>query len=84
MEQLQNFKEEGINWNLIIMIILAVALVIALAFIFGKPAFDNYIQETQLQAQQDLLNLILASVQQRGYVDIPIGNETIRLVAQTK
>jgi hypothetical protein len=61
----------------IVIILLAVALVYAFAL---KPAFNGYVVEKQVEAQDIVLNALLSQLYQNGYIQIPIGDEVLTLV----
>jgi len=77
----ENKKTVVLIWVLIVIILLLVG---AMVYFFAiNPAINNYINTKQITAynlgQVDLLNSMLAQIQQMGYVSIPIGNQTLYL-----
>ena len=79
-------REEGRRTVILIwvLILIILALVGVMVYFFAiNPAINNYINTKQVTAynlgQVDLLNNMLAQIQQLGYVSIPIGNQTLYL-----
>lgn len=64
--------------------ILVGIIVILVGFViysFGiKPAVTDYVIDKQVEAQNFVIEAILLQLQQTGYVQIPLGNETLILV----
>jgi len=79
IEMIRLPKKEGerINYELIFVILTIATLLIIFV---GKPMYINYIEKKQLEAQELLVYNILLRIQNEGYVDIPLGNETLRLI----
>ncbi len=72
----------GLVFGLLIFIIVVLAVVVIYAFVV-RPAFSDYVTNKEVsaynQGQADLLNTILLNIQQLGYVNIPIGNQSLIL-----
>lgn len=71
------------NKNLLIasLIIIILVLLGIIIYIFAiKPAISNYVIGTQNQGIDYALAIIVQQIQQNGYVQIPIGNQTLILV----
>ena len=71
------------NKSRVMIILIAVISVLILFNIYAfviKPMFQNHVVEMQIQAQAQVLDTILLNVQQNGFVQIPLGNESLILV----
>ena len=76
-------KSKMVVWSLVVVIaVLALLLVYILVV---QPAVGNYVYGKQVtaynQAQSDVVNTMLVQLQQQGYIQIPVGNQTLYLVA---
>lgn len=69
--------------NVLITILVLVIVILAGVLIFTfmvRPAFNGYIVDKQVEAQNILLTNIVAQATQNGFVQIPIdGNQTLFL-----
>jgi hypothetical protein len=69
--------------NLLI-IVLAVAvgilLIVSVFALFVRPALNGLVIRGYNQGQVDFLSGILYQVQQSGFVNLPVGNQTLTLV----
>ena len=72
----KNFK----GLFLITLVIAIVLLLVLSYFLFFQPKLQGYVVNKQLEAQQMVVQNILLQIQQNGYVQIPVGNQTIVLV----
>ena len=71
------------NKNLLIASLVIVILVLlgVITYIFAiKPAISSYVIGTQNQGIDYALAIIVQQIQQNGFVQIPIGNQTLILV----
>jgi Tfp pilus assembly protein PilE len=69
--------------GLVIVILLVVILVLVGVMIFSffvRPSYTGYVVDKQIEAQNILLANIVMQVQQNGFVQIPVGNQTLYLV----
>ncbi|HTZ41662.1 MAG TPA: hypothetical protein VMC07_00435 [Candidatus Omnitrophota bacterium] len=60
-------------------IIIILALILAYIFIL-RPSLNGYAINLQKQGSLYTLNAVLSQVQQNGYVQIPVGNQTLTLI----
>jgi len=78
----------GDKKSLLVAILIIVILVLlgVIAYVFAvKPAINSYVISNQNQGIDYALAIIVQQIQQNGYVQIPIGNQTLILVpAQTQ
>jgi len=69
-------KHKKLVWILAIIIIILIGVISYSSLL--KPSFDNYIQQKQIDAynlgQSDLIIAIVNQIQQKGAVQIPVGN----------
>ncbi|MEK6760622.1 MAG: hypothetical protein AABX93_01730 [Nanoarchaeota archaeon] len=67
-----------------ITIVLAILVVILLAVVIYafaiKPAMNGYVINAQNTGIQYAINAILLQIQEKGYAEIPVGNQTLILV----
>jgi len=70
-------KKEFIIKILALVILVLVAVVVYLVAL--KPAMDRHILEKQIEAQNILLNNIVLQIEQTGYIQIPVGNQSLYL-----
>ena len=63
---------------------LVLVIVILLGFVlfafWVKPTFDGYVVEKRTEGYDIALNSIASTVLQNGFVQIPVGNQTMVLV----
>ncbi len=63
----------------LVILVIVLSLLVLYAFVL-KPAMNGYV----VKSQNDGVNYVIASIvnqiQQQGYVQIPVGNETLVLV----
>ncbi|MEK6841626.1 MAG: hypothetical protein AABX91_00545 [Nanoarchaeota archaeon] len=64
---------------ILVLIIVVLAGVVAFTFLI-KPKVTGYIVEKQTEGVQIAVNAILLQLQQQGFVQIPVGNQTLILV----
>mgnify|MGYP001559840389 CR=1 FL=1 len=72
--------------NMLITILVAVIVVLAVVMVYAfivKPRISGYNVEKQTEGVQIAINYIVAQLQQNGFVQIPIGNQTLILVPYT-
>ena len=74
-------NQKRINLTVTILAVLVVVLlgIIAYAFLI-KPSINGYVVNAQNVGIQYTINAILLQIQEKGYVEIPVGNETLILV----
>ena len=68
--------------NVIMTILVLVVVVLAGILVFAfliKPSFNGYVVDKQIEAQNILLANIVVQVQQNGFVQLPVGNQTLFL-----
>ena len=66
--------------NILIAILVAVIVVLALIMVYVfviKPQISGYNVEKQTEGVQIAINYILAQLQQNGFLQIPIGSQTM-------
>ena len=68
---------------ILVVIIVILAGIMAYAFLI-RPAVTGYTVEKQNEGVQIAVNYILAQLQQQGFVQIPVGNQTLILVPYTQ
>lgn len=69
--------------NILILVLTLVVIILALAVIYAfvvTPAVSGYSVQKQNEGVQIAINSILLQLQQNGYVQIPVGNQTLILV----
>jgi len=64
--------------TLVLIIVLLAAVMVYVFFI--KPQIAGYTVQKQTEGVQIAVNYILAQLQQNGFVQIPVGNQTLILV----
>ena len=74
-----NENKTGLIIVVLVLVILILLGIVVYAFIIN-PAIDRYIISTQNQGIDYALAIIVQQVQQNGYVQIPVGNQTLILV----
>lgn len=62
----------------LVLVIVVLVGIIVYAFVI-KPAYIGYVTQKQTEGVQIAVNAILAQIQQNGFVQIPIGNQTLFL-----
>ena len=73
--------------NVLIVVLALIVVVLALGLIYAfiiRPAISGYTVQKQTEGVQIAINSILAQLQQNGFVQIPIGNQTLVLVPYTQ
>ena len=68
--------------TVLVLIIVILVGVVVYAFVI-KPAISGYTVQKQTEGVQIAVNSILAQLQQNGFVQIPVGNQTLILVPYT-
>ena len=75
-------EKSGLIISILVVLVVILLAVILYAFVF-KPMLTGYVTGIYNQGATDaskvIVTQILTSVQQKGYVDIPAGNQTVRL-----
>jgi hypothetical protein len=78
-----DLKRYKLTIRILAIVVVVFALVMAYFFLI-RPLTNNYIVEKQTEAQIATYNFIvndmIAQLQQNGYYQLPIGNETLILV----
>ena len=75
-----------VNKNIMIAILALVIIVLAGVMVYSfviKPKISGYNVEKQTEGVEIAINYILAQLQQNGFVQIPLGNQTLILVPYT-
>ncbi len=73
--------------NVLITVLVLVIVILLAAVLYAfviKPAISGYTVQKQTEGVQIAVNSILAQLQQNGFVQIPIGNQTLILVPYTQ
>ena len=74
-------NENPKRWLITSLIAVIVVLVGFIIYAFGiRPAISGYVVNAQNQGAQIAVNYIITQVSQNGYVQIPVGNQTLVLV----
>ncbi|MCX6749608.1 MAG: hypothetical protein NTW17_02590 [Candidatus Pacearchaeota archaeon] len=68
--------------TVLVLVIVILAGILIYAFVI-RPAYTGYVVERQTEGVQIAVNAILTQLQQNGFVQIPIGNQTLILVPYT-
>lgn len=71
------------NKNVLIVVLVAVVVILAGIVVYAfvvKPSISGYNVQKQNEGVQIAVNYIVAQLQQQGFVQIPIGNQTLILV----
>ena len=69
--------------NILIIVLAIIVVILALVMIYAfiiQPAVSGYSVQKQTEGVQIAINSILSQLQQNGFVQIPIGNQTLILV----
>lgn len=69
--------------NVLIVVLGLVVVIFALVMIYAfiiRPAISGYTVQKQTEGVNIAINSILAQLQQNGFVQIPLGNQTLVLV----
>lgn len=64
----------------IAVIIIAILILVIGIFFFGKPQFDKYVSQKQLEAAQQAIAVIIQTIQQQGYIQLGTEDNQIILV----
>ena len=74
-------NQKRTNLIIAVLVVLVVVLLAVVAYAFAlKPAMNGYVVKTQNAGIQYTINAILLQIQEKGYAEIPVGNETLILV----
>ena len=74
-------NENSKKWLVITLISIIVVLVGFIIYAFGiRPAISGYVINAQNEGAQIAVNYIVSQVAQNGYVQIPVGNQTLVLI----
>ncbi len=65
--------------TLLVVIIIVLAAIIIYAFVI-RPTLSGYVVSKQSEGVQIAIASIIAQIQQNGFAQIPVGNETLILV----
>lgn len=79
MIKMERQKKGGLIVPILIIVILILLGIIAYAFVI-RPSISGFVIEKQIEAKDITLASIITQVQQKGYVQIVYGNESIVLV----
>lgn len=69
----------GLLIGFLVLVIVILLGVVLFAF-WAKPTFDSYVVEKRTEGYDIALNSIASTVLQNGFVQIPMGNQTMILV----
>jgi hypothetical protein len=73
-------NKTGLLIGFLVLVIVILVAIIAFTFLV-KPAFNGYVVEKQLDAQRIILNNIVEQAARCQPVSLPLGNQTISLLA---
>ena len=73
---------DGRYKNLFILtLVVALVLILVVAYVmFIKPAINGYVIQKQIEAKDITLLSIVSQIQQQGFAQINLGNQTLVLV----
>ena len=74
-----NQKRTNLIMTILVVLVIILLVIIVYAFVL-RPAINGYVISAQNTGIQYTINAILLQIQQKGYAEIPVGNETIILV----
>jgi len=72
-------NKTGVLITVLVAVIVILLAIVVYAFVI-KPAVTGYATNKQVEGYQIAVNAILTQLQQNGFVQIPIGNQTLILV----
>ena len=74
-------NQKRTNLTIAVLIALVAVLLAVVVYAFAlKPAMNGYAVNAQNTGIQYTINAILLQIQQKGYAEIPVGNQTLILV----
>lgn len=75
-------KKTNILITILVLVIVILAGIMVYTFLV-KPKISGYSTQKQTEGVQIAINYIIAQLQQNGFVQIPVGNQTLILVPYT-
>ena len=72
-------KRTNLIIGVLAVLVVVLLAVVVYAFVL-KPAVNGYVVNAQNTGIQYAINAILLQIQQKGYAEIPVGNQTLILV----
>jgi hypothetical protein len=76
-------KMDGGNSRRLTVILVGIIAVLVLILLYAfvvRPSINGYAVKLQTEGVDYALSAILSQIQQNGYVQIPVGNQTLTLV----
>lgn len=73
-------KDKKNLWIKILSVVIILLVLFIVIMFIVRPAINNYVIKKQIQAQEYVIASILNQIQQTGYVQLPVGNQTLVLV----
>lgn len=69
-----------VRWTIGVLVVLVIVLAAFVIYAYGiQPAINGYTINAQQEGVVYALNNIVSQIQQNGYAQIPIGNQTLFL-----
>ena len=68
----------GVVIGILVLLVIVLAGAVAYAFLV-KPAVTGYVVNAQNQGIQYTIGTIVSQIQQQGYAQLPVGNQTLYL-----
>lgn len=65
--------------RVLVLLVIVLSIMVAYAFVIN-PILTGYVIEKQVEAQNIILNQIILQIQQNGFVEFPVGNDSLILV----
>lgn len=65
--------------GVLVLLVIILSVLVIYAFVL-KPVITGYVVGKQVEAQEIVVNNILLQLQQNGYVEISVGNDSLILV----
>ena len=66
-------------FGILILVVLILGAMVVYSYV-AKPLISGYQTQTYNQGANDVLTVLLNQIQTQGYVQIPVGNQTLILV----
>jgi len=71
-------NKQGVLITILVLVIVILAGILAYVFLV-RPTLTGYVVDRQIEGYNICLSSIVSQVQQNGFVQIPIGNQTLYL-----
>lgn len=71
-------NEKKIIWSLVLVIVILLGVMFYAFYV--KPIISNYVFSKQVEAKDITLASLISQIQQQGYAQIQIGNQSVILV----